>query len=303
MPNMLVEQNCPDEYLQDICRNFPQFSVSSWSTLGEGQMSRAILVNGEYVFRFPKHDEAAETLNNEILLLPRIATYLTLCIPRFEFIGRQANGWPFVGYAIIPGDLLSEDVFGELPKQIQQRVAEQIAQFMNEMQAIPVQHIPELTPVDFRTIYARDRDGFHDCLVALSADVRKYVKRRFEEFLNNDSYFNHAPRLIHADLSPDHYVLNRDLGELAGIIDFGDLQISDPDYEYTYILEDIGPEFTRRILELRGEQQIDAKLEKIRYFVTFDHVRSILRGIFYKQETWIKEGIEALNKEETEQCL
>jgi aminoglycoside 2''-phosphotransferase len=127
--------------------------------------------------------------------------------------------------------------------------------------------------------------------------LQKYVASRFDAYLNTPRYFSYAPQLVHGDLSPDHFILDSETYRLSGIIDFGDLCVTDPDYEYLYILEDGGEAFARDVLKGCGHTDVENCLEKVSLFVTFDHLRYVVEGVRRCDEAWIQEGISALKDE------
>jgi aminoglycoside 2''-phosphotransferase len=127
-----------------IKNNFSGFTIQSSHKLGEGVMSVAILINDEWVFRFPKNQEGANDLEKELKIMPHLAKCITLAIPRFEYVGKQENGLPFVGYRKLPGDILGEDALFFLPKGDQKQIARQLAQFIDELSAFPVEKAREL---------------------------------------------------------------------------------------------------------------------------------------------------------------
>ncbi|WP_167569078.1 phosphotransferase family protein [Brevibacillus migulae] len=213
--------------LEDIIRNnFPDLDIQYMQMLGEGRMSIAMLVNEEWVFRFPKKQEAADDLEKEIKIMPKLAEWITLAIPRFEYVGKQDNGFPFVGYKMLPGELLGEDSFPSLPVIEQRMIACQIAKFINELSAFPVDIARELgvPEVDLRKKYT---DMFEQAKKIIfpffEQDMQHYITFRFQTYFDSLDNFSYSPALIHADLSPDHYVIDPKERNLTGIIDFGDL--------------------------------------------------------------------------------
>jgi len=263
-------------------------------------MSKAVLVNDEWVFRFPKNREGADDLAKEIQILPHLSKYITLAIPQFEYVGKQKNGLPFVGYKKLPGEIVGEDAVPLLPNEVRNMIARQIATFIDQLSAFPVGQARELG-VPERDLRQDFLEAFEEAkqqaYPLIGPDMQMYISSRFEAYLGNRDYFHYEAALIHADLSPDHYLMDPAGRMLTGIIDFGDISISDPDYEYLYILEDCGEDFARQVMESRGQAEIDKRLEKVKYFVTFDQVATILEGVNRGNQNWIGEGIEAIRHE------
>lgn len=92
--------------VKTILNNFKNLEVKVAKKLGEGQMSRAYLINNELVFRFPKNKDGATDTEKEINSLTLLKKYISLNIPEFIYIGRQDDGFPFVGYQILTGKFI-----------------------------------------------------------------------------------------------------------------------------------------------------------------------------------------------------
>lgn len=287
------------DIISTINKNFPALNFNSVLLAGEGWMSRAYLVNDEFIFRFPKSAESANDLDKEISFLPKIVSRISLRIPEFKFIGKQLSGLTFVGYKKLPGEIIGENDFVKLSKTTQTKITSQLADFLDELQAVLVGEAKEcgVPVIDFRENFRNDSLVLNELKAELPVEVFTYLVNRYHEYLNNDKYFDYTPTLLHADLSPNHFLYNRNAGELTGIIDFGDMQIGDPDYEYKYMYQDIGPEFVRQVMELRGESNIQERMKKISLFSTFDHWQYYLGGRERGLKDWMTEAVECLQIE------
>lgn len=284
----------------EITNNFPDFEIQKIKRLGEGWMNEAFLINGQWVFRFPKSRHADEDLEKEINILPVLAKRLTLSIPQFQYIGKQSNGYPFVGYKILPGDVIGEDVIPTLSKEVQESIAKQLAMFIDELSSFPVDEAEHLSVPEYdnQIDYAETFEEVQQLVFPhIDDELKEYITSRFDAYLNDPKNFQYDPTLIHADLSPNHMIIKPKTFEITGIIDFGDIHIGDPDYEYLYILEDCGRDFTKHIMALRNQDDIDARLEKVSIFVTIDYVGTILEGMKRGEQEWVNIGINALRKE------
>ncbi|MEK9178969.1 MAG: phosphotransferase, partial [Patescibacteria group bacterium] len=54
--------------------------------------------------------------------------------------------------------------------------------------------------------------------------------------------------IIHADIAPEHIIINPETHRLSGIIDFGDVEIGDPAYDFAF-LGRYGKEFLEKVYE------------------------------------------------------
>ena len=88
-----------------IDAQFAQLAPAGVELLGIGWDNTAFLVNGEYVFRFPRRQIAVALLETETRLLPFVAPRLPLAAPLPEFVGEPEQRYPrpFAGYRKLAG--------------------------------------------------------------------------------------------------------------------------------------------------------------------------------------------------------
>lgn len=283
-----------------IENNLPSFAVNSVAKLGEGWRSKVFEINGEWAFRFAKNQKSSNDLMKEINILPYLNTILTFNIPRFDFIGKQENGLTFVGYKMLPGVLLEEDSILSFSKNNKIKLMNSLSILMTDMQSISTSYaqsrgVPLINlKVAFTELY---KDVILKVFPLIDIDTKQYILRQFNEYLNNRDYHSYEPKLIHGDLSPNHFLVDSKTRTLTGIIDFGDMSICDPDYEYLYILEDCGWSFTHDLLKIRGHAKPEKCLEKISLFVTFDQLTYVIEGIEKGIDSWVSEGLSEIKLE------
>lgn len=286
-------------FREAIRSQFPDLRIETIRWFGEGRMSTAVLANGQLVFLFPKHQESANDMMKQIDILPRLSRWITAAVPQFEYVG-TFNTMPFVGYRKLPGIILGEDELLHLPLDKQSLLAKELAEFLNQLHAFPVGQAKE-SCVPAKDLYKEYMEMYEKVsqriFPLMEANLQQHVMMQFEHFFRN-ARSGYIPTLIHADLSPDHYVVDPIDHHLTGIIDFGDIQISDPDYEYTYILQDCGERFTRLVMEFRGQDQIEERLGKVSFFVMADYLLTALDGVDSGNQEWIDEGIVAIREME-----
>ncbi|WP_010281239.1 phosphotransferase family protein [Bacillus timonensis] len=268
--------------------------------LGEGWRSKAYLINHTFVFRFPKAEAGAIDTEKEIKVLPYLKNQITLQIPEFIYCGRQDNGFPFVGYKRLQGDPLTEQQLLSLPVEVRNRICDKIAEFINQISSFNVEKAREL--------HVQETNFYHEYLQTfkevqekvypiINKELQTHITSRFTSYLDNKEYFIYTPMLLHSDLSIDHLLFDKQRQELTGIIDFGDMRIGDPDYEYIYLFEECGEEFTRNVMEKRYVKNIPNKLEKVSFFLTFDNVLLLLEGLKSNNHDVMEEAIKIIQDE------
>lgn len=288
------------KYMKEITRHFPDIHIESAQLLGEGRMSIVFEVNDQWAFRFAKNERGSRDLEKEINILPAIQQTLSLAIPSFDYVGRQGNGLHFVGYKKLPGVLLEEDSISRLSRIQVRNLIGSLSEFIKSLQAIPVESVTcgALPAVNLEKKYLQlFKEAKEKVFPLLDDPTKDYVSDRFNAFLHHPNYHTYTSTLLHGDLSPNHFLIDSKTAELTGIIDFGDMCLCDPDYEFLYILEDCGKGFTRDLLRSLGYSNEEERIEKISYFVTFDQIQYTIDGIIGKNEEWVEEGLRELAKE------
>jgi aminoglycoside 2''-phosphotransferase len=268
---------------REIVRVAPEFLAEPIAPLGEGMDNLAVLVGGAAVFRFAKHDDAAAGLRREIALLPRLARGLSLAIPRFQQVGEHSvTGLPFVGYALIQGEPLSPQLYQGLPAATRDGILGDLVSFLNAVHAFPVEQAVDCGVVscggraDFIGTLQRARV---DAFPLLECAVRQKVESQLEAFLEDHANFDYAPVLLHADLWPEHVLFSRRMGRLAGVIDFGDVSIGDPDYDLAFLGRRLGSEFVAELLQHYPRKNPVSLAEKIRCFNLFNAIDDVFIGL------------------------
>lgn len=108
--------------------------VKEISHVGSGNHSDAFLVNNNLVVKFPKHKTASECLKKEMKVLNALDGKLYLNIPSVEFCGtfitEEQEEYTFFASKKVKGKKLTREKFLSLPKNILNKNAEIVANFL-----------------------------------------------------------------------------------------------------------------------------------------------------------------------------
>jgi aminoglycoside 2''-phosphotransferase len=217
--------------------------------LGRGTDSAAFGVDDTWVFRFPIVEPARETLRTEVALLGALARALPLPIPAFEHVALDEHGQPrFVGYRLMHGQPLTAERLAALDARAQEAVLGALAGFLDAVHAYPL-GIARAAGVREELV----KGGYHAAQRGLPALLSRLLTRAERREL--DHWFSrfeaeHPPRatLVHADLKPAHVLLDPDAGRIAGVLDWGDACVGDPDFDLAVISIFFGADVTARML-------------------------------------------------------
>jgi aminoglycoside phosphotransferase (APT) family kinase protein len=99
---LVVDERLASELIHEQFAPLPRRSLER---LAEGWDYVAYLVDGEWVFRFPRREVVVPGTEREIALLPRLATLLPIAVPTPMHVGRPGERfpWPFYGARFLPG--------------------------------------------------------------------------------------------------------------------------------------------------------------------------------------------------------
>jgi aminoglycoside phosphotransferase (APT) family kinase protein len=110
----------------------------------------------------------------------------------------------------------------------------------------------------------------------LSGAERRRLIDLFDRHLRDPENFAGPSCILHADLSVDH-VLCIDQA-VTGILDWGDVCLGDPDYDFAYLHEDLGEAFVREMALHYGHPDPERLVRKGRYFTAVDQIGTIVHG-------------------------
>lgn len=247
---------------------------------GDGQLNEVFIINDAWVFRFPRSDEVATNFATEIVLLHRLQSRLSLPIPNPIYHNLDAAFGPlFMGYALLPGEPLSEETLAAIDNEsILNQLATQIAGFVRDLHGIPLLELDLELPL---------QDGRHRWMVMLEAfrthlfsymrpDAQAEVNANFARFLANPQNFAYQPVLCHGDLGGNNILYDRHTLSICGIIDFDSLGVDDPAVDAGALLG-LGEEFFQRIC--RAYPELCDMRERVAFYQSTYALQEALYGL------------------------
>ena len=256
-------------------------------------------VNDRWIFRFPMRPEVEAMLLVERALLPAIAPRIEPRIPAFDFNGTPDADFPlhFVGYVRVPG-VLGTQV--DASRVRWDTVAEQLGRFLSALHAFPV---AEATRLGALTTHIESH--FEDVRMTsleLLPKVHQVAPGLPIEWLRR--YLEQLPplppapwplALVHQDLAAEHVLLAPDGSGVTGVIDWGDVAISDPTVDFVGLHAWRGEDFVRAVLR-HYEGPVDERvLERMLPWSRFRVIGDIEFGFRNRQPEIVRMAVESLN--------
>ena len=288
-------------YLQRIRDEFPRLKWTKYrrvQTHSHPDHVMFLLDNG-VAFRFESELEDEDTnLARELAVLDLIRLQLSdIPIPDYAYLPRSSND--FAGYKTILGTRLSPWRFERLSKASRLSEARRLGRFLSALHKTP------LEPV--RKLGVRELDkGPHNRSMATELlkehwrglDLR--TRSIFRRWVKRSEEIDHdfSPVLAHADLWCKHIYHDPRTGKLTGIIDWGDIAITDPAKDF-YGFWVYGEAFLDDVLshyDLATQSLKDRSFEHfwgIAIRIWLDSLAGIsgVAGHFFHSSTWSKKPL------------
>lgn len=274
-----------ESYESRIRQAVPEIKIESLTLNREGLMNDIVIVNGEVVFRFPKHEYSFKHLKNEARILRLLRDYISLEIPSPLYELDDA-----LAYRLIPGQALRRDMLMRLADDHQQAIADQLAQFFKELHGIPTSEISdfELPMADalmkydgWVNVYQRIREKVFPLLLPHASE---WVEEHFESHLADENNFDYELKMVDTDVPPYHIIFDKKEERITGIIDFGCAGLGDPAIDFGVIIYHYGESFLKRFYKRYPDAE--TYLKRARFYAGAHEVRWLLAGIERNEPFW-----------------
>lgn len=221
----------PQEAKAAIAAEYPDFPISTIALEKQGMDNHTFVVNGEWIFRFPR--DGGWRYENEIKFLNLLKGKTNLPVPELEFIGRKRL---FLGYRRLGGENLG-DHWEKISPAGRAMVCGQLAEFQYrvhnlvdsaELEGLKFPAKPKWWKdpsdmsdrLDKSDMGYRDKPWFSFALKCLD---------RYAGYLKDTS----SCRLQHHDLHGQNLVMDLTREELCGAFDCGDVVVADLHQDFT----------------------------------------------------------------------
>jgi aminoglycoside 2''-phosphotransferase len=297
---------------QQIEKSVPGMQVRSIRWEGEGDFCRAYTVNGQWIFRLAWNEEGSQALEREVALLPGLAPWVTLRIPRITYSGHlPETGLAFVGYPRIPGVELTAERLLSLPRAEQEGQAKELAGFLRELHTFDIDTATRAGVMTCGYPFCRTEEGiasgpaeahyqgelqkllgYPQVDPATGAHCRKLVER----LLDADAPGELPHGLAHGDLSQEHVLFDEATKRISGVIDFTDVVITTPLLDFVYLYHAYGTDFLAVLLDHYGVADTRATLARVRLLHQWYLAMRLLWTLEHDYQPGIAPRLESLTR-------
>ncbi|MHB8645264.1 MAG: phosphotransferase family protein [Thermomicrobiales bacterium] len=281
-------------YRAAIAASFPDLVIRTFRFLAEGWDSAVWEVNGDLVFRFPKRAEVATWLRIEIALLPVLGPTLPAPVPHFAYVaaGTDAFPYPFVGYRKLPGLSLADTPAATI---MSERLVAQIGGFLTALHRFPTDRalacgVPDASPQSWRAQYLTMLAALRALFPRMTPPERTRTEALFATFLDDPAHFRFTPVLLHRDLGGDHFLIDPRSGDLAAVIDWGDVSIGDPAQDFC----GLPAAWLPALLASYGGAMDATFADRVAFYRSLAPYHLLVFGLRVESEDFIERGLAAL---------
>ena len=116
-------------------------------------------------------------------------------------------------------------------------------------------------------------------------------------YLAGGHEWRYRPAVLHADISPEHVLVDPLGRQITGIFDWGDLMIGDPARDLIYIYEDWGPDFLSSVIAYYDPEHADSLLRRVRFHYIVAQVEWTVAALQQGSTGDAEFGIRSINAE------
>jgi aminoglycoside 2''-phosphotransferase len=275
--------------IRECCPGLP---IRSVRRIDAGQYNDVLVLNEEWIFRFPRFAEGVARLESETALLHFLRGAVTLAIPdpALTCFDPPVVGQVFAAYRLIPGLPLWRETLAQIDDGATlDRFARQLACFLRELHGAAREGTPLLPAPDplrsWNDLYRRMQARLFPYMSEAS---RRRASGHFEDYLAAAANLSVEPVIVHGDLGGSNILFDASRGAITGVIDFGSCHLGDAALDLA-ALATFGEPFLQRILGyLPGGE---AMLGRARFYRGTFALQEALYGVEHDDRAAMERGI------------
>ncbi|WP_026677081.1 aminoglycoside phosphotransferase family protein [Fictibacillus gelatini] len=204
---------------------------------------------------------------------------VNLPIPRLIAVG-QYGGWNYLIVTKIEGEAVRE-VFDNMTESNKIEIARELGGIIAKLHGYPVGDLSDKMNAYLSSWELLQEERKEKVVKELTGVLPQEVILEIGAFLTNYDEHQWESCLVHADLTTDHLLLDKDGEnyEIAGLIDLADCRIAPPEYEwvclYTDLLSQHSPAMQAFMNSYRPGVKLDAAWRRKMMYVTLTHLYGV----------------------------
>ena len=226
---------------ESIVRDVLDEPVESLVRVEEGWTNIVLEVNAKWIFRFVR-DLSNTQLAIEQAFLPLFKGHSPLPVPEI-----RCSGDNYIGYEKIIGVKFSNAIFRSLGRSERTILAAALGNFLSCLHAVAFEHR------DLKAAPFGGGDFWRVLWPAASPRLQSHTWKRAESYfhraLSRVAAATYGHVVAHSDFGTSNVLLDAARSEISGVIDFGDISLSDPSADFATFYRRIGKPFAEDMAE------------------------------------------------------
>jgi len=273
-----------EEHRTLVRRLFPSIDVDTFEPIGAGWTYDTYEVNGEWIVQLPRSEYAVERLRAQVALLPELSREVSALIPVPSSVSKDPPAMVYPKLHGAPADRAPDGIWPE-----------RLGRFLYDLHMVPPEFVglrtvpPASIRQGRRTMCARLADVV---LPRLEGRSRARADALLSAYLDDDRLWGFSTCLTHGDLGPEH-VLVGSWGDLVGVLDWEEIAIGDPVWDFAWWLHEM-PEEGERALAAYGGAPDATFRERARHSWALMPWHEVEHGVMMGAEGSVERGLEGV---------
>ncbi|MBX4199301.1 aminoglycoside phosphotransferase family protein [Candidatus Saccharibacteria bacterium] len=271
-----------EDYQKLIEQDFPDFKVQEIKYLGSGWDNAALLVNQQFVFRFPRglfeQSERLKTdeIEKEVDILRYLQGKVPFNVPKPQFV---APGFRYFGYMLLEGQLWDQV---DSSQQFSDRFLQSWVEVRSQISSsIPSSEYANLKIPSYRT--DKNQKLVEGYIADEAGDIRvRELAQKARDYILDHLTSNTSWVFIHEDLQQSNCFVDAKTNRITGVIDWGEAEIGPVEAEF-YFWSKWGKPMLERVAKMQqihDGTQVNIELARSIhiFYIVADYVDFTKRG-------------------------
>jgi aminoglycoside 2''-phosphotransferase len=267
----------PADYRSKIIELLPQTASSSFKFVTRaGCYTDAVLIDDNLIALFG-HLEKPFSPERTLKISDLLRSHITMFLP-----DAVAKGENCIVFNKFYGSPFYRRNLQALPIKTQKKVADQLGEFLAELQSVPLEIFANLSLQDRRMdhtleIIEQTIDSFIEKVhPKLMYSARAWIEEHCQSITDKE-LTQWQPVLQHGELAPPHIYFNEEKEKISGILDFGEAGIGDPADELFWLIWSYGQTFVDQVVA--NQPSLQKHYKRARFLTGFQMIRWSLAGV------------------------
>lgn len=275
MNSLTFEMICNQLKLRHPLLNISHFTVnqSGWANL-------VIEADDTWIFRIPRNQPAKDKIEAEKYILDKLNKLkVNYRIPRYFHVSMEED-LSYVLYKKVQGVFIDKDWINNANQPVLELLASKLAEFLQTLHSLSCPNIN----LSLNVWNSKRWVSLRDEVTIKAKDILSLTQVNSVIHLIDDIASFHAEISpfycpIHGDFSEDHILVDTSNEYNLGVIDFGDVEIGDPAYDFAGLALSFGYEFMELVRKKYNRQLGPYFAYRVQAYLKKAYVHELLYAI------------------------